>query len=87
LILLSSILPHDKPGHIGLEVAYHVLQGIVVLAADDKVNVVGHDDKSVQGRSIYDVQMVQSIHKNALNDVALEDVGMLDSGSAHEVQV
>jgi hypothetical protein len=50
LIPLGLVLPDDKPGHVGFEIPHHVFQGIIFPAADDKVNVVRHNDENIQCR-------------------------------------
>jgi hypothetical protein len=56
-----------------LEIAHNVSIRVIGAALNDQVNVIGHDDESVQLEPSPQAHTIQRIDKQALGNVALKE--------------
>lgn len=85
LVILNLILADDLSGSMLLEFTHDVAERMVFVKTRDEVHMVGHDHVCVQLYPAPVAHIAQALNDDALDDVALEEAGVIHSGYGDEV--
>jgi len=76
----------DQPiSDLLLEIAYHTGEGILSSTLDHNMQVIGHDNKSVQLETLAKTHAIQSVYDQALHHIAPEKMPVSNSTGGNKV--
>lgn len=86
IISFAFIVPQDKVGGCLFVFSYDICRGVSTRTTQQKMDMIGHDDKGEQAVLPQNTTRIQTVHQNTLDDVRLEDMSMTDGACRDEIQ-